>query len=78
MTMTAANGDRLYATYSGTVDPLAGVEGDVISGVTHFTITGGTGRFAGASGSGDMSFEGTLHFASPMTITWWLDGRIGY
>ena len=68
---TAANGDKVYATFTGTAAPTA------IPGVLYIeeaaTITGGTGRFAGATGSFtserwyDMiegtttgSFEGTI------------------
>ena len=43
-TLTAANGDTITGTYSG--QALSGLTGYVVSG----PITGGTGRFAGASG----------------------------
>ena len=46
---TAANGDMLFADFTGTATPTA------IPGVLYIeetaTITGGTGRFAGATGS---------------------------
>jgi hypothetical protein len=46
---TAANGDKLYATFTGVATPTA------TPGVLYIeetaTITGGTGRFAGATGS---------------------------
>jgi hypothetical protein len=46
---TAANGDTLYAKFSGQATPTA------VPGVLYIeetaTITGGTGRFAGATGS---------------------------
>jgi hypothetical protein len=55
--ITAANGDQLHATYEG-----------VMTGETTFTdsvvITGGTGRFAGATGSVDE--------------TGWFDPETGY
>ena len=45
-TFTAANGDQLFATFLG-----LGV-GEPIANITEtLTITGGTGRFAGASGT---------------------------
>jgi len=51
-TLTAANGDRIVGTYSGELVPLApplfSIDGP-------FTITGGTGRFTGATGGGDVS-----------------------
>ncbi len=46
---TAANGDKVYATFTGTATPTA------TPGVLYIeeaaTITGGTGRFAGATGN---------------------------
>lgn len=74
----AANGDMIEFTYHGTLRPLEPVEGATISGTSHHTITGGTGRFANAAGEFEMSFRGTLHFTSPMTITWWFEGTIEY
>ena len=44
---TAANGDTLTAHFVGTADTSA----PVFAIVEHATITGGTGRFTGASGS---------------------------
>jgi hypothetical protein len=46
---TAANGDLLFAVYSGRLDALTGT---VTATVTYF---GGTGRFAGAAGTGLLS-----------------------
>jgi hypothetical protein len=60
-TYTAANGDRLFVTFSGTgTVPVDGVVS--FSGTE--TVTGGTGRFAGASGSLDRA--GTV---SILTLT---------
>ena len=47
--LVAANGDMLYANLSGQATPAG--EPDVFNVVEEFTITGGTGRFANASGS---------------------------
>lgn len=51
-TFTAANGDQIRGTYFGEFVPLApplfNIDG-------HFTITGGTGRFARSTGGGDAS-----------------------
>jgi hypothetical protein len=68
---TAANGDMLTADWTGTGFPTA--DPNVISIVENATITGGTGRFASASGSfrierlfnfltnsGAGSFDGTI------------------
>ena len=53
-TFTAANGDMLFVTMTGTgIDPTHG------SGV--FTIVGGTGRYAGATGS----YQQNITFAAP-------------
>ena len=46
--LTAANGDELYYTHVGTSAP-AGP--GLVSFVAQMTFTGGTGRFAGATGS---------------------------
>ena len=46
---TAANGDALYAEFTGQARPTATL--GVIQIVETVTITGGTGRFAGATGS---------------------------
>lgn len=45
-TIVAANGDRLVAAFTGQAQV-----GPIVSIVEHATITGGTGRFAGATGS---------------------------
>ncbi len=76
--LVAANGDRIEFTYNGMVDPTEFAEGARISGGAYHTITGGTGRFANATGQFHMTFIGTLHFTSPMTITWTFDGTISY
>jgi hypothetical protein len=55
-TLTAANGDTISGTYSG--QALPGLTGYVVSG----PITGGTGRFAGATGF--LVWHGTLDAAA--------------
>jgi hypothetical protein len=65
-TFVAANGDKVYTTAAGS----AGSEGD-------FTIVGGTGRFAGATGEVDMALFAETPTAPgviPFTIEW--DGAI--
>jgi hypothetical protein len=47
-TFTAANGDELYATVAGTGAPIGP---GLIGFSATFTFTGGTGRFANASGT---------------------------
>lgn len=69
VTFTAANGDVLTATFTGR----SVVTGGTVAIVESLTITGGTGRFAGATGDATLrrtltratgisvgSFEGTL------------------
>ena len=73
-TLTAANGDVLTATMAAQGTPSA--DGLTLSTVESATITGGTGRFAGATGSfilrrvvdqlthlSSGSFEGTISLA---------------
>jgi hypothetical protein len=48
---TAANGDQLFASYSGSMTPQPG-RPHTLTG--NFIFTGGTGRFAGAVGGGVM------------------------
>jgi hypothetical protein len=83
MTLVAANGDQLFMDYSGTCpfDPFSAVPGvTVLTCQTELTVTGGTGRFDGASGHADMVgrvlFEG---FGDPAWAgTWTWNGWIGY
>jgi len=70
--ITAANGDQLFVEFGGDVDasqlPFVTFSGD-------FTFTGGTGRFAGASGSG--TYSGSASVAeSAGEVTY--DGMITY
>jgi hypothetical protein len=66
-TFTAANGDTIFGTYSGRLVPTATPGLFQVDGV--FTIEGGTGRFANASGGGDASGETDLADpAGPATV----------
>jgi hypothetical protein len=71
-TFTTANGDQLFANHTGLVQLLGNGMADVNS---EFTITGGTGRFVGATGgfeshgpanlalgTGSSEFEGTISY----------------
>ena len=53
--LVAANGDILYADMSGQATPTGTT--DVFNVAEEFTITGGTGRFANASGSFTLNRE---------------------
>jgi hypothetical protein len=58
-TFTAANGDTLTASVTGKATPTSP---GVLSFVEVYTITGGTGRFAGATGT--FTLESTLNLAT--------------
>jgi hypothetical protein len=77
-TFVAANGDTLVGTYTGTIDPFVPEEGAVMVGRHDNTITGGSGRFAGATGEFLVSYTGILHFAEPMTLSSTWVGTLGY
>ncbi len=80
LTMTAANGDELYGEYDYGEDyPL------------QVTWTGGTGRFADASGVADLAYEAVPQFipgctpsdacldlSVPWPVTWFITGTISY
>jgi hypothetical protein len=72
ITYTAASGDMLFANSTGAATPGA-------PGILHFTgittLTGGTGRFAGAAG--EMMASGTLDMATG-NASFSYDGRISY
>jgi hypothetical protein len=72
VTITAANGDKVMFDYVGVLDALTG------EGVGTFTFTGGTGRFAGATGGGtfDAQIDVSKPANQPMTVV--LDGKISY
>src|SRR6266540_2989665 len=64
-TITAANGDQVSIAGNGVSCP--GSDQNVFQDTVHFTITGGTGRFAEASGSG--TIQTTLFVTSPTSST---------
>ena len=74
MVVTAANGDQLTISYQSTV------QGDFAAGTLTvtgtWTITGGTGRFSDASGSGTLTAAGSL--APPFDIAGEFVGGITY
>lgn len=72
--LTAANGDQVTGTYQ-TLAYLDFVAGQVRALGT-FQITGGTGRFAGASGTGVISAVGSL--APPFEVLGAMAGEIAY
>jgi hypothetical protein len=72
-TMTAANGDELYGTFTSN-----GYFADAQTLVIHgqYQFTGGTGRFVDATGSGDIDALAFLAPGLPFVGT--LDGTIDY
>jgi hypothetical protein len=69
--LTAANGDKLFLNTSGVACPTAQPGVLTISGTQ--TVTGGTGRFAGASGS--LGVSGTTN-TNTGALTYRLEGSI--
>jgi hypothetical protein len=68
-TVVAANGDKLYGTFTGTGTGVSNPAGH--TDITVGTFTGGTGRFAGASGTvteiahvTPLSFDGTTQISN--------------
>lgn len=77
--IVAANSDVITGTYEGTATADA-ERADVYHGVASFLITGGTGRFAEATGSFNATFVETLDdptWASAKVV-WALSGTVSY
>lgn len=74
LVITAANGDQLTASYQTTlsVDFASGT----LTATGPFVVTGGTGRFAGATGGGTATASGSL--APPFGVTGTFVGTIAY
>jgi hypothetical protein len=73
---TGANGDSVYLTVHDTICPTSTPGAFQLDG--SFTITGGTGRFANASGSGTVSAAVTFTSATSGTFTGKQTGTITY
>ena len=71
-TFTAANGDKLTTAITMQLCPIAP---GIYHGAGTYVVTGGTGRFANATGSG--VFDGTGNFGSG-TIICALNGSISF
>ncbi|WP_284614939.1 hypothetical protein [Aquabacterium humicola] len=71
LVFTTANGERIHASYSGTVDPWGRLRG-------HFVVTGGTGTYFGATGGGTLS--GQMDLSQIVTAQGLIDaaGEITY
>jgi hypothetical protein len=76
VTLTAANGDQLFLTNVG--QDCFDDTGHIVGSAT-FTVTGGTGRFAGATGTGTTQVVATpdqTGFAGTFVLT--VTGQISY
>jgi hypothetical protein len=72
VTITAANGDQLTFDYEGLLNAATG------EGTGTFTFTGGTGRFADATGGGTFDALIDLSLPTKQTMSVVLDGEISY
>jgi hypothetical protein len=72
--LTAANGDTVFGTYHTLAHLDFGT--NQVSAFGQFTITGGTGRFEGASGDGTIGADGSL--LPPFEVLGGQVGRISY
>jgi hypothetical protein len=73
---TGANGDSVYLTVHDTICPTSSPGAFQLSG--SFTVTGGTGRFVDASGSGTVSAAVTFTSATSGTFAGKQTGTITY
>jgi hypothetical protein len=81
MTFVAANGDKVFVAYDAHDVPPVGAEPTLLAITYNFEIVGGTGRFAGATGGGQMmaaieftGIEGPNHWPTTFVIK----GTIAY
>ena len=82
MTMVAANGDEVTITYDGFLPfPVVGEPYTLVVDLD-FTIVGGSGRFANASGGGDMTgyveFPGVIPDPGPWPAYFVWSAKISY
>jgi hypothetical protein len=75
-TYTGANGDSLFLTVHDTICPTTTPNAFQLNG--SFTVTGGTGRFADASGSGTAHASVTFTSATSGTFSGTQTGTITY
>jgi hypothetical protein len=73
-TLTAANGDKVFGTYTTLLHP--NFETQTLSASGQYVVTGGTGRFDGATGGGLIVATGSL--APPFGVTGAMNGTISY
>ena len=73
---TGSNGDSVYLTVHDTICPTSTLGAFQLNG--SFTVTGGTGRFVDASGSGTVSAAVTFTSATSGTFSGTQTGTISY
>jgi hypothetical protein len=73
--LTAANGDELTLTILDRPCPVAGEPG-IYDGVSTYHVTGGTGRFSGATGQGTFDGRGDFNDPDHLTFTYTFDGTV--
>jgi hypothetical protein len=74
-TLAAADGDQLTLTILDEPCPVQGEPG-IFDGVSIYHITGGTGRFAGATGQGRFDGRGNFTNPSELTFTYTFNGTV--
>ena len=74
-TITSANGDQIFLSGNGTSCPASPA---VFQDTVTFAVTGGTGRFAGASGSGTLHTTIDITSLTTATFTATISGSIAY
>ena len=70
--ITAANGDQLTESYSTTLT----IDGTTLTATGPYRVTGGTGRFSDATGSGTIDVTGSL--LPPFGVSGTYTGTIAY
>ncbi|HEX6598534.1 MAG TPA: hypothetical protein VF034_04370 [Gemmatimonadaceae bacterium] len=74
MIVTAANGDLVTQSYTTTVNADFGA--GTLTATGNYVVTGGTGRFTGATGGGTVDVTGSL--APPFGVSGTFAGTIAY
>ena len=74
MVITAANGDQVTQSYLTTVNADFGA--GTLTATGTYQVTGGTGRFSGATGGGTVDVSGSL--APPFGVSGTFAGEIAY
>lgn len=73
--LTSANGDAVFGTYVGRLDDYIEVLGEESSGTLYVTITGGSGRFEGATGSAVVEAHFIFEGYDDLSWAWWATWR---